>query len=82
MPTRDVFHNQVKKALIKDEWVITHDPLTVQFGTTDVFIDLGAEQLIAAEKVGRTIAVEIKSFLGASVVNDFHLALGQFLEAV
>jgi len=51
----------------------------VQFGTTDVFIDFGAEQLIAAEKVGRTIAVEIKSFLGASVVNDFHLALGQFL---
>jgi len=79
MPTRDVFHNQVKRALIKDEWVITHDPLTVQFGTTDVFIDFGAEQLIAAEKVGRTIAVEIKSFIGASVVNDFHLALGQFL---
>ncbi|WP_345940538.1 element excision factor XisH family protein [Nostoc sp. UIC 10630] len=23
---KDVFHQQVKKALIKDGWIITHDP--------------------------------------------------------
>ena len=79
MPGRDIFHQQVKTALIKDAWRITHDPLTVQFGTTDLFIDLGAEKLIAAEKAGRIIAVEIKSFVSSSVVSDFHLALGQFL---
>lgn len=79
MPARDIFHNQVKTALIKEHWTITHDPLMVQFGVTDVFIDIGAEKLIAAEKEGLYIAVEIKSFLGSSVITDFHLAIGQFL---
>jgi hypothetical protein len=79
MPSHDVFHTNVKQALIKDQWRITHDPLTVQFGTTDVFIDLGAEQMLAAEKAGRTIAVEVKSFLNTSIITDFHLAVGQVL---
>jgi predicted RNA methylase len=78
MPGRDIFHQHVKTALIKDAWRITHDPLTVQFGTTDLFIDLGAEKLIAAEKAGRTIAVEIKSFLSSSVMSDFHRHLVSF----
>ena len=34
---------------------------------------------MAAEKAGRKIAVEIKSFLNPSVITDFHSALGQFL---
>lgn len=42
-------------------------------------IDLAAEKVIAAEKEGRKIAVEIKSFLNASAITDFHAALGQFL---
>jgi len=42
-------------------------------------IDLGAEKLVVAEKDGEKIAVEIKSFLGPSVISDFHVALGQFL---
>jgi hypothetical protein len=79
MPGYDLFHERVKQALINDQWQITHDPLTVQFGTTTVFIDLGAEKLIAAEKAGRRIAVEIKSFLNPSIVTDFHLAVGQVL---
>lgn len=45
----------------------------------EFFIDLGAEKVIAAEKDGLKIAVEIKSFLGASDITDFHTALGQFL---
>ena len=79
MPAHDIFHEQVRNALIKDGWTITDDPLIVPFGTTDVYIDLGAEKLIAAEKEGSSIAVEIKSFLQPSVINDFHNALGQFL---
>lgn len=39
---------------------------------------LGAEELIGAEKGGRSIAVEIKSFRGESEVNDLEKALGQF----
>jgi hypothetical protein len=79
MAARDVFHHAVKQGLIKDGWSITADPLVVQFGGVDLYIDLGAEKLIAAEKEGRRIAVEVKSFLGASVLSDFHTALGQFL---
>lgn len=42
-------------------------------------IDLAAERILAAEKDGQKIAVEIKSFAGNSAIADFHLALGQFL---
>ena len=43
-----------------------------------MYIDLGAEQLIAAEKHGEKIAVEIKSFVAVSVLYEFHLAIGQY----
>jgi XisH protein len=42
-------------------------------------VDLGAEKLIAAEKGLEKIAVEVKSFLGDSLIYDFHSALGQML---
>lgn len=79
MPAQDIFHEHVKAALQRDQWTITHDPLRVQFGASDAFIDLGAEKILAAEKDGRRIAVEIKSFVGASILTDFHIALGQCL---
>jgi hypothetical protein len=44
-----------------------------------MFIDLGAERLIAAEQAGRKIAVEVKSFLAPSRISEFYVALGQFL---
>ena len=44
-----------------------------------VYIDLGAEKLIAAEKEGCKIAVEIKSFLSPSPVNDLENALGHYI---
>ena len=44
------------------------------------FIDLGAERdMLAAEKGKEKIAVEIKSFLGFSDVDQFEDALGQYL---
>lgn len=43
-----------------------------------MFIDLGAEQMIAAEKAGVKIAVEIKSFLDESTISAFHEAIGQY----
>lgn len=80
MSKRDVFHSVVKSALQKDDWVITADPLRIESGGINVAIDLAAERLIAAERDGQRIAVEIKSFLsGASAVSEFHTALGQFL---
>lgn len=79
MPARDFFHDVVKSALIVDGWTITHDPLILQFGAKDLFVDLGAERLLAADKAGQKIAVEVKSFSGASVVNELEKALGQFI---
>ena len=79
MPAKDIYHDTVKNALIKDGWTITHDPLVLRWGTTDVFIDLGAEQLLAAERHGRKIAVEVKSFVGRSDVDDLEKALGQYI---
>ena len=79
MPARDHYHRQVKEALIQDGWEITHDPYTIPIGLDRVFVDLGAEAPIAAEKSGRRIAVEIKSFRGVSDLHDFEQALGQFV---
>jgi XisH protein len=76
---RDLFHDVVKSALIKDGWTITDDPLFLKVGGVDFFIDLGAEKLLAAERNGQKIAVEIKSFINTSSVADFHLAIGQFI---
>jgi hypothetical protein len=76
---RDLFHNTVKAALQKDGWRITHDPYQLRYGIADVYIDLAAEEAIAAEKAGCKIAVEVKSFAGGSTISEFHTALGQFL---
>ena len=78
MPQRDIYHDAVKNALIKDGWTITHDPYRLPLDEGNVFVDLGAETL-AAEQAGRKIAVEIKSFLGKSPVADLEQALGQYI---
>ncbi|MGD1698848.1 XisH family protein [Dapis sp. BLCC M229] len=79
MPAKDVFHDAVKNALIKENWVITDDPLYLEFGGVDLYVDLGAERIVGAEKDGKKIAVEIKSFIRRSLISEFHSALGQFI---
>ncbi len=79
MSAKDVFHEAVKQALQKEQWVITDDPLRLKFGNINFQVDLGAEQLVAAERASEKIAVEIKSFLNPSAITDFYSALGQFL---
>jgi hypothetical protein len=79
MPAKDIFHNSLKNALIKEDWTITDDPLYLDYGGVDLYVDLGAEKMIAAEKNQQKIAVEIKSFNRPSLVAEFHSALGQFL---
>ncbi|NEP21641.1 XisH family protein [Moorena sp. SIO3I6] len=79
MAARDTFHEAVKSALQKDGWCITHDPLYINFAEVEIYIDLGAERLIAAEKYQEKIAVEIKTFLKPSAISEFHTVLGQFL---
>ncbi len=80
MSAKDKFHDAVKTALQKDGWVITDDPLRIRISsTTKLYIDLGAEKIIAAERDEQKIAVEVKSFLGASSMAEFHLAIGQYI---
>lgn len=74
---KDIYHSTVKIALEKDGWTITDDPLTLAIGERSVYVDLGAEKLLTAEKEDRKIAVEIKSFLSRSPVKDLEVALGQ-----
>ncbi|MGF1676235.1 MAG: element excision factor XisH family protein [Rivularia sp. (in: cyanobacteria)] len=79
MPAKDVYHNIVRTALEKDGWVITDDPFKLKCGTKDLYVDLGAQKLLAAQKGEEKIAVEIKSFLSPSPVTDLENALGQFI---
>jgi XisH protein len=79
VPAKDIFHNCCKSALQKDGWQITHDPYGLKVGKKDLFIDLGAEKLLAAEKDTRKIVVEIKSFVSPSEIRDLENALGQYV---
>ncbi len=78
MPALDRYHAAAKAALIKDGWVITHDPLHLRWGRKDMYVDLGAQRLIVATRSTEKIAVEVKSFLGTSEMQDLRDAIGQF----
>jgi hypothetical protein len=79
MPAKDIFHECLKSALVKDGWHISHDPYSIKVGKKDLFIDLGAEKLLAAERGTQKIAVEVKSFVSPSDIRDLEVALGQYV---
>jgi hypothetical protein len=80
MPARDRYHNAVKIALIADGWTITAEDYTIPVGLQRVYIDLQAERTLITAHQGHTkIAVEVKSFIGSSVVKDLRDAIGQYL---
>lgn len=78
---KDIYHQIVKEALLKDGWLLTQDPFLLfnKALKIDYEIDLGAEKLLAAEKGMEKIAVEVKSFLKTSLLHEFHSILGQYL---
>jgi hypothetical protein len=76
---KNIYHDAVVKALTEDGWTITDDPLRLEYGDRNLYVDLGAERTtLGAEKSGRKIAVEIQSFLGRSELRDLEEALGQY----
>ena len=80
MPAKDLYHDNVKNALVKDDWKITHDPLRIRLTRgKNLFVDLGAERLLAAERGIEKIAVEVKSFTRPSDMKDLEEAVGQFV---
>ncbi|MGI8502306.1 MAG: XisH family protein [Hassallia sp.] len=79
MPAKDIYHDAVKNALIKDGWLIIADPYIIRYEDAELYADLAAEKPIAAERQGQKVVVEIKSFVGKSQMYDFHNALGQYI---
>lgn len=80
MPRRDFIHDSVKNALLKAGWIVTDDPFRISFGIRKIYVDLAAERrLLAAEKGSEKIAVEIKSFVGVSKMNELENAIGQYV---
>ncbi len=79
MPRRDLYHDAVVAALEREGGASTDDPLRLVYGGRNLYVDLGAENLLAAAKEGRRIAVEIKSFVRVSDLADLENALGQYV---
>ena len=79
MAAKDAIHDKVKQALINDGWQILAEHYTIKYGDDQVFVDLAAQQSITAEKAGRKIMVEVKSFSGRSAIQDLKVAVGQYM---
>ena len=78
MPRYDLYHNQVKQALIKEGWQITDDPFTLDYKGIRLYADLGAERIFAAQKDLEKIVVEIKVFNSPSLMAELEKAIGQY----
>lgn len=78
MRAKDIYHDTVKRALIKDGWTVTHDQFDIEYEGVRLKADLGAGKVFAAEKNERKIVVEIKVFGGLSFFYELHNATGQY----
>ena len=79
MPAKDVYHNAVKQALIKDGWTILKENYELEYDGDSLYPDFAAEKSIAATRDKERILVEVKSFLGRSFISDLQSAIGQYI---
>jgi hypothetical protein len=79
MPAKDIYHDAVKNALIKDGWTITADPYPIEYEDAELYPDLAIEKLISEAQKQRKLIIEIKSFISPSPMKDFEMALGQYI---
>jgi len=63
MPARDVYHNTVKQALIKDGWTITNDPLHLKWGRKDMYYVATA----SSWKIGKSRSTSSKNTVNGVV---------------
>lgn len=76
---KDAIHDSIKNALTKDGWAITAEFLQIEYEELEIFADLVAErEPIVAEKQGKRIIVEVKTFAGRSFIRELQQALGQY----
>jgi XisH protein len=59
---KDIYHEHVKVALVKEGWTITAEQFSIPAGTRRVRIDLAAEKMILAER-GTALQWKSKVFL-------------------
>lgn len=78
MPQYDLYHNEVKSALLRDGWIITDDPFTLEYKGLRLYADLGAQKIFAAQKQQQKIVVEIKVFNQPSLITELEKTLGQY----
>jgi hypothetical protein len=79
MAAKDLYHEPIKKALIKDGWTIVADPYPLEYEDVELYPDLAIERTSLDSEIQRKIIIEIKSFISPSLVKDFELALGQYV---
>ena len=79
MPAKDIYHDAVKNALIKDGWTITADPYYIIYKKLRLIADLEAKHSLSAQKKDEEIVVEIKSFINPSFIYDLERAVGQYI---
>jgi hypothetical protein len=76
LPALDYYHNTVKRALVKDGWIIVDDSVKVEIGRRRLWIDLMARHLSRDE----TILIEVKGFeKSPSLIGELAQAAGQYL---
>jgi hypothetical protein len=79
MPAPDIYHENVKQALLRDGWNILKEHYELKYRGDRLYPDLAAEKSIVAERGTQKILVEIKSFLGRSFIADLQAAIGQYV---
>lgn len=63
MAAKDKFHNAVKRSLEKENWLVTHDPLRIEYAQDErVEIDLGAERILEQKKQEKKLQWKLKVF--------------------
>jgi len=77
---KDLYHEAVKTALMKEGWKILAEEFEIKpDDALTFFIDLQVEKFIRAEKEKRIILVEVKSFISRSNTYELHSTVGQYL---
>jgi hypothetical protein len=57
MSAKDKFHAAVKHGLQKDGWIVTADPLELEYGDLTLLVDLAAERFLAATRESKKIVL-------------------------
>jgi hypothetical protein len=81
MAADDKYYLNVREALFKDGWTLSKGGVSGRVPGMYVLADIAAERVVLElenEKRREKIIVEVKSFIGKSFVQDFHLAVGKY----